>query len=45
MKMPRRKFSAVLLAGGASARMGQPKATLRFGGVMLLERIVNELSR
>ena len=45
MKMPRREFSAVLLAGGASARMGQPKATLRFGDAPLLERIVNELSR
>src|SRR6202022_829585 len=45
MKVPRRKFTAVLLAGGASARMGQPKATLRFGDAALLERIVNELSR
>jgi len=45
MKMPRREFNAVLLAGGASARMGQPKATLRFGDMTLLERIVNELSR
>jgi len=45
MKMPRREFSAVLLAGGASARMGQPKATLRFGDAPLLERLVNELSR
>ncbi|MGH7933041.1 MAG: molybdenum cofactor guanylyltransferase, partial [Candidatus Binataceae bacterium] len=38
-------FSAVILAGGRSARMGQPKATLRFGGAMLLERTITELKR
>src|SRR5260370_28203854 len=45
MKMPRREFSAVVLAGGASARMGQPKARLRSGDAPISERIVNELSR
>jgi len=36
---------AIVLAGGRSSRMGQAKATLRFGGVPLIERIVTELSR
>jgi molybdopterin-guanine dinucleotide biosynthesis protein A len=37
--------SAVILAGGRSSRMGQPKATLRFGGITLIERTVLELAR
>jgi molybdopterin-guanine dinucleotide biosynthesis protein A len=35
--------SAVILAGGRSARMGRPKATLPFGAVSMLERMVAEL--
>ena len=37
--------SAIILAGGRSARMGQPKATLRLGGMTLIERTVIELAR
>ena len=37
--------SAIILAGGRSARMGQPKATLRLGGMTLIERTVGELAR
>jgi molybdopterin-guanine dinucleotide biosynthesis protein A len=37
--------SAIILAGGRSARMGRPKATLRFGKVTLIERTVAELAR
>jgi molybdenum cofactor guanylyltransferase len=38
--------SAIILAGGRSARMGgRPKATLVFEGVTLLERIAAELGR
>ena len=37
--------SAVILAGGRSARMGQPKAMLRLGGITLIERTVIELAR
>ncbi|HEY2525387.1 MAG TPA: molybdenum cofactor guanylyltransferase [Candidatus Binataceae bacterium] len=38
--------SAVILAGGRSARMGgRPKATLLFDGVTLIERIAAELGR
>jgi molybdopterin-guanine dinucleotide biosynthesis protein A len=40
-----RPASAVILAGGRSARMGQPKATLILGGVTLIERTVAELAR
>jgi molybdopterin-guanine dinucleotide biosynthesis protein A len=36
-------FSAIVVAGGQSSRMGQPKAILRFGKHTLLERIVAEL--
>jgi molybdopterin-guanine dinucleotide biosynthesis protein A len=35
--------SAVVLAGGKSARMGEPKAALRFGPATLLERVITEL--
>ena len=34
----KREFSAVLLAGGASSRMGFPKALARVGGVPLWQR-------
>ena len=37
--------SAIILAGGRSARMGQPKATLRLGGMTLIERTISELTR
>ena len=37
--------SAIILAGGRSARMGQPKATLLLGGITLIERTVIELAR
>jgi molybdopterin-guanine dinucleotide biosynthesis protein A len=37
--------SAIILAGGRSSRMGRSKATLRLGGVTLIERTVAELSR
>ena len=33
----------VILAGGKSSRMGQPKAWLDFGGVPLLQRIIDRL--
>ncbi|HYR79302.1 MAG TPA: molybdenum cofactor guanylyltransferase [Candidatus Dormibacteraeota bacterium] len=34
---------AIVLVGGQSSRMGQPKAALDFGGIPLLTRIVIEL--
>jgi molybdopterin-guanine dinucleotide biosynthesis protein A len=37
--------SAIILAGGRSSRMGQPKATLRLGGQALIERTIAELAR
>ena len=37
--------SAIILAGGRSARMGRPKATLRLGAITLIERTVDELMR
>jgi molybdopterin-guanine dinucleotide biosynthesis protein A len=37
--------SAIVLAGGRSSRMGQPKASLDFGGVPILTRIVTELKK
>jgi molybdopterin-guanine dinucleotide biosynthesis protein A len=38
-------FSAIVLAGGRSSRMGADKAALRLGGITMLERMVMELSR
>jgi molybdopterin-guanine dinucleotide biosynthesis protein A len=40
----KKAFSAVLLAGGASARMGYPKALLSLGGVPLWRRQVDLLA-
>jgi molybdopterin-guanine dinucleotide biosynthesis protein A len=37
--------SAIVLAGGRSSRMGDPKASLKFGSSTLLERIVAEMRR
>jgi len=37
--------SAIVVAGGRSSRMGRPKASLDFGGVPLLTRIISELQR
>ena len=36
-------FTAIILAGGASARMGRPKALLPFGDETLIERVVHRL--
>jgi len=36
-------FSAVILAGGKSKRMGRDKATLKIGGAPLITQIVNKL--
>ena len=38
-------FSAIILAGGRSFRMGKPKAALRFGSATILDRIAAELHR
>jgi molybdenum cofactor guanylyltransferase len=38
-------FSAIVLTGGSSERMGRSKAALRFGPTTLLERIITELKR
>jgi molybdenum cofactor guanylyltransferase len=35
--------SAIILAGGRSRRMGQPKAILKFGTSTILQRILDEL--
>jgi molybdopterin-guanine dinucleotide biosynthesis protein A len=37
--------SAIVVAGGRGSRMGRPKASLDFGGVPMLARIVSELKR
>lgn len=37
--------SAIILAGGRSARMGTAKAALRFGDESLIERLIGELRR
>lgn len=37
--------SAIILSGGRSSRIGRPKASLDFGGVPILTRIIRELKR
>jgi molybdenum cofactor guanylyltransferase len=37
-------FSAVILAGGRSSRMGMPKAALPFGDSTILERLIDTLT-
>jgi molybdopterin-guanine dinucleotide biosynthesis protein A len=37
--------SAIVLAGGKSARMGTPKAMLQFGPTTMLNRVIGELGR
>ncbi len=43
MAFEKSKIGAIVLAGGSSTRMGQPKALLNFGGVTLIERIVRQI--
>ncbi len=43
--LPRRARGAVLLAGGRSSRMGQPKALLRVGGLAMVARVAHALER
>ena len=39
------KYSAIVLAGGRSSRMGKPKSELRFGSRTMLDRILTEMAR
>lgn len=39
------EYSAIILAGGQSARMGRPKAELQFGNGTMLDHIVAEMMR
>ncbi len=38
-----RGFTGLILAGGASTRMGQDKAFVQIGGIALVERVANRL--
>ena len=40
-----KEWSAIVLAGGRSSRMGRPKAELPFAGSTMLDHIVYELTR
>ncbi len=42
--MQKDPFAAILLAGGASSRMGCPKALLPFGGETLIERAARRIA-
>lgn len=39
------KYSAVILAGGKSSRMGSPKSDLKFAGGSMLDYIISEMTR
>jgi molybdopterin-guanine dinucleotide biosynthesis protein A len=39
------QFSAIVLAGGRSSRMGRPKAALELDGRTIIDRIITELRR
>jgi molybdopterin-guanine dinucleotide biosynthesis protein A len=39
------EYSAVILAGGKSSRMGRPKADLKFEAASMLDDIVSEMTR
>jgi molybdopterin-guanine dinucleotide biosynthesis protein A len=41
----RKEFSAIILAGGRSSRMGRPKAELPFASGTMLDRVVAEMTR
>ncbi len=43
MSQEKEKVAGLLLAAGASTRMGQPKQLLRVGGHTLLDRMLNEV--
>ncbi len=43
MSQEKEKVAGLLLAAGASTRMGQPKQLLRVGGHTLLDRVLNEV--
>lgn len=42
MNRDRERIAGLILAAGASTRMGQPKQLLRVGGKTLIERVVSE---